>query len=85
MVVLVHHRPRGQETEETKPPSEYITFQQLKQHSLIKLKELPLGVRFLEDLMFVEDAQLRRLRADRMKAQEGGPLTKQIHKKGLLC
>ena len=59
IVVLVHHKARGDETEETKPPSEYMTFKQLKQHSLVRLKELPIGVRFGADLYFVEDAQLR--------------------------
>ncbi len=46
MVVLVHHKARGEETEETKLRSEYMTFQQLKQHSLIKLKEVPLEAKF---------------------------------------
>jgi hypothetical protein len=80
MVVLVHHKARGEETEEMKPASEYMTFQQLKQHSLIKLKEVPLEAKFGADLMFVEDAQLR---ADSiLKLEEGGG---RIQKKGLFC
>jgi hypothetical protein len=43
---------------------------------------VPLEAKFGVDLMFVEDAQLS---ADRMKAQEGGQLTKPIQKKGLFC
>jgi hypothetical protein len=82
LVVLVQHRVRSEETEETKQPSEYMTFQQLKQHSLIKLNELPLEVKSGANLMFLEDAQLH---ADRMKAQEGGQLTKPIQKKWLFC
>jgi len=78
IVVLVHHMPRGDETEETRPPSEYMTFQQIKQHSLIKMKELPLPLRYGADLYFTEDAQLR---ANRLAAEAGGG-TKRIQKKG---
>ena len=80
MVVLVHHKARGEETEETKPASEYMTFKQLRQHSLIKLNEVPLEAKFGADLIFVEDAQLR---ADRiLKLEAGGG---RIQKKGLFC
>jgi hypothetical protein len=39
MEVLVHFKPMGLETEETKQLDQYMTFNQLKQHSLLKLKE----------------------------------------------
>jgi hypothetical protein len=45
-MALVHFVPRGDETSETKPPSVNMTLKQLKQYSLIKRKELPLGVRY---------------------------------------
>jgi hypothetical protein len=49
---------RGEETLETKPPWMYMTFKELQQHSLMRLKELSLGAR-PADLVFKEDAQQR--------------------------
>jgi hypothetical protein len=58
-----------------------MAFNELKHHSLIRLKELPLGVRFAEELMFKEEVQLR---ADCLRAETGGQLKKPIQK-GLFC
>jgi hypothetical protein len=44
MVVLVPFVPRGKETEATKPESVNMMSKELKQHSLIRIKELQLGI-----------------------------------------
>ncbi len=56
-----------------------MTFKELKQHSLLKLKELLLSVCFSTDLMFKEDVQLH----NELMAEADGRLMKLIQKKGL--
>jgi hypothetical protein len=78
VVVLVHFKPRGLETEETKPKSVYMNFTDYKKHLLnVKVKEMPLSARFGADYYFVED---ERNYAKRVSAETLG--AKPIGRKG---
>jgi hypothetical protein len=56
VVVLVHFKQRGLETEETKPKSVYMNFTDYKEHILdAKIKEMPLSSSFGAYYYFVED------------------------------
>ena len=81
VVVLVHFKPRGLETEETKPKSVYMNFTDYKKHLLnAKVKEMPLSARFGADYYFVED---ERNYAKRVSAETlGGGGAKPIGRKG---
>ncbi len=53
---MVHIKPRGLDTEETKPKSVYMNFTDYKKHILDgKLKEMPLSARYGADYYFVQD------------------------------
>ncbi len=69
MLTTKAFKSQGIETEETKSRDVYMNFETLKKHSIERMKEVPIAVKFGADLYFVEDEQKR---ANRIMLEEGG-------------
>lgn len=78
IAVLVHFKKARDETIPQK--SKYMTFKKLRKHSMVRMKEVPIPVRFGADLMFCEDPTLREIR---LQALIKNPLDKPLPPKGI--